>query len=182
MKRTIIWLIATTLIISCKKDKQPKDNEAWPQRWVLVVDNNDPLFYKMLMRVGSTILRSDQAKENFNAATMAGIHECEWLVQLRGNGVISLQLAKDTATYLLGVQNPLTNEYMLTPGIRRDYNQQWLFRFHSMQNVNDRKTVALESVEYPGYYFSNTGPIGTGNGVKLEQHDKPQDAKWFIRF
>lgn len=178
---TAVNVLLLLSLAHCKKNNNTTAYavEEWPQNWVLVIDRNDPLFYKVLTADGVPVLRSDVGKDNFNAAQYAVSHSCKWIAELRGDpgsGRVSLKLANDTTLYMTGVVNRLATEYMLvvtttpytTPG-----NTEWLFKMNRLSSVNGKKRITLESVAYPGYFVSNEPPLGTGNGIKLLSDPEP---------
>ena len=171
-KIALITILTPLLFLCCKKDK-PKIylTEQFPQNWILVIDNEDPVFIKYIQRVGNTLLRSDIGRDDFTPNLVSVSHECEWIVtqrqQLNGRATYSFQLVKDTGTYMMTGVNRLATEYMLHPGTRPDNNIEWLFHIHRMKNTNGQRTITLESAAYPGNFLANEGPVGTGNGIRL---------------
>lgn len=184
--KKILFLSALipALFWCCKKDKPTVYAiREYPVNYILVIDDEDPVFIKYVQRVGNTILRSDIGRHDFHPNTLPASKECDWIVNLRGqvNGrsTFSFQLANDTGTYMMAVENRLASEYYIHPGSRVEGNKEWLFHIHDMKDRHGQRTIVLESAAYPGYFLSNQGPLGTGNGIRLLE-GKPENAKQFL--
>ncbi|MCO5241511.1 MAG: hypothetical protein M9904_15795 [Chitinophagaceae bacterium] len=188
MKSFFISLIATLLITGCSKKKETGAllSESFPQKVIMVIEKpNDDLFYDYLTAPGSVVRRAavdktDEAVKYLFNSTHAP--ECVWIANLEGN-LIYFQLAAASNTYLQVAPNRLSDEYMLRASAKNN-DQSHLFRRHHIAFQNGIRIVALESVMYPGYFFSREGVVGENNAVKLVEKADPKQAtkvRWYGR-
>ena len=188
MKALLISLIAALILTCCSKKKDPTAyySESFPQKVILVMeDPSDDLFYDYFTAPGSIVRRAEVEKNDeavkylFNSSHAP---ECVWIAHLEGN-LIYLQLADAPNTYLQVAPNRLSDEYVLTASAKNN-DQSHLFKRHHIALQNGVVIATLESVMYPGYFFSREGVVGESNAIKLVQKSDPESAtkvRWYGR-
>jgi hypothetical protein len=197
MKPTILSLCILTLVISsCKKDKAdgvaPALLEHYPQTWLLTIDES-PTKYTHLELAGNYMKRSTIDK-SYNLITLAKERFCSFIVttdltEFTNKVCFKMQFEYQKNRWLFAGLSPNKQEAHLytTQGsseISDPGGDGYKFFVHDRGKVNGVRTVALESVDKPGYYISNQqpGPEYSPTQVLLTKETSPDKATaWFCR-
>lgn len=172
MKTTILSLCILSLLISCKKSKDSNDPgqqpllEHYPQTWLLTHDET-PDKYTHLELAGNNMKRS-QIEKTYNLITLAKERDCSFIVSLdrtefTDKVCFKIQFENQKKRWLFA--GPSSNKQEVHLGTTMGNSETsdpggdgYKFFVHDLPKVNGVKTVALESVDQPGYYISTASP------------------------
>jgi hypothetical protein len=172
MKTTILSLCILSLLISCKKSKDSNDPgqqtllEHYPQTWLLTYDGS-PDKYTHLELYGNNMKRSEIEK-TYNLVTLAKERFCSFIVsetrtEFTDKLCFKIQFENQKNRWLFA--GPSTNKQEVPLGTTAGGSESsdpggdgYHFFVHDLAKVNGVKTVAIESVDQPGYYISNASP------------------------
>lgn len=189
MKKAILFPCIICLFISCKKNNAVPDPsllEHYPQTWILMVDEA-PDKYVYLRTNGANMFRKSVDK-SYSLTQLAIDEDCEFEInQSRsetetGSKVcFTIRLDKDKTKWVFAGLSPNKQEKHLGTSNfsgNGDPGDNYKFFIHDMPKENGVRTVALESVYYPGYYISSSPPgfNYAQNQVTLQQATSPDKA------
>jgi hypothetical protein len=192
MKTTILSLCILSLLISCKKSNQSNDpgqdpvSESYPQIWLLTYDGSVDK-YTHLELAGNSMKRSEIEK-TYNLITLAKERYCSFIVsedrtEFTHKLCFKIQFENQKKRWLFAgpSSNKLEVHLSTTSGsseISDPGGDGYKFFVHNLPKVNGVKTVAIESVDQPGYYISVATP-GQGYSptqVVLTKETGPEKA------
>lgn len=183
-------IMVVVLFADCSKKDSPNAylTEQFPQRVILVIDNeNDPAFYDYLTAASAVVRRAKVEKKDESVEALynsSHAPECVWIAHLQGNAIY-FQLESDTSRYLKSVANGVNNtEYMLWASAGKGNSSEYLFDRHSIKRENGVNITTMESIFYPDHYFSHEGVVTEGNAVKLNTSSNAESAvkvRWYTR-
>jgi hypothetical protein len=186
MKKMPLFIVTILLITACSKKNNGPDQallENYPQTWILTYDEV-PGKYTFLKTNGAVMYRDD-VETSYSLTQMAIDEECEFEVntsRTEDGGKICYTLRLDKNKKIWCGAGPSSNQQEIQMFALNtsstDPGDGYKFFIHKMPDVNGVKTVALESVQYPGYYVSHT-PLGwqfAQNLVSLQKADSPEKA------
>ena len=198
MKTTILSLCILILLSSCKKSKDSNDPgqqpglEHYPQTWLLTYDGS-PDKYTILELAGNNMKRSEIEK-TYNLVTLAKEKYCSFIVsetrtEFTNKICFKIQFENQKNRWLFAGPSSNKQEVHLgtTAGgseISDPGGDGYHFFIHDFPKVNGVKTVALESVDQPGYYISTASPglNYSPTQVVLSKESSPDKAtKWQCR-
>ena len=198
MKTTILSLCILILLSSCKKSKdsngtgQQPVSEHYPQTWLLTYDGSADK-YTILELAGNSMKRSEIEK-TYNLITLAKERYCSFIVsqdktEFTNKDCFKIQFENQKKRWLFAGQSSNKQEVHLstTAGsseISDPGGDGYKFFVHDFPKVNGVKTVALESVDQPGYYLSTASPglNYSPTQVVLTKETSPEKAtKWQCR-
>lgn len=173
MKKVMLSFLVVSLFISCKKNTgtnngnpAPSALEHYPQKWLLTHDAS-PDKYTYLEVAGNNMKRSEVLK-SYSLIQLALDDLCEFHVELArseyGNKIChTLQLDRQRKRWLFAALSTNKQEVHLgskssNSDVTDPGGDGYKFFIHNFAKVNGVKTVAIESVDQPGYYLSTSGP------------------------
>lgn len=188
MKYKLLFTLCTLLILSCNKKNNGANPglEHWPQQWIFTIDETVDKYTFIQLQANNT--KRSQVLKTYSLIQLAQDEECEFKVDLSrdeaGKVCYTIQLDKNKKRWLfagnssngqevhLGVSNG--NSELTPPGDSDNYK----FIIHKTADVNGVTTVAIESVEKPGYYISSSPPglNYSPTQVVLTKADSPDKA------
>lgn len=187
MKKAFLIICMISFFISCKKsDTNPPLEEPYPHQWIFTADASADK-YVHLELAGNNMKRSEVLK-TYSLAQLTLDRYCEFnvaesLTEFTNEKCYTIQFERQRKRWLFAgnssngqevhLGTTMTNSETADPG-----GDGYKFFIHDMPKVNGVRTVAIESVEKPGYYIS-TFPPGfnySPTQVTLTQHSSPQSA------
>jgi hypothetical protein len=187
MKRVLLFLIVSIFCFSCKKNKvvQPL-LEHYPQSWIFTIDySNDEYLY---FYTKPNNMYTDNIQKSYSLAELEKDVDCRFYLNLTrgadGKQYVSIQLDNDKHRWLFAHES--TNRQEKHMGVSSmgseinldndEYN--YMFKIHKIEHSSGVKTIAIESVAYPGYFISSAPPgfNYAQNQLTLEQANGPEDA------
>ena len=186
MKKTIFFLCI--LFLSCKKNNTDTVllEVPYPHQWIFTADASADK-YVHLELAGNNMKRSEILK-SYSLSQLTLDRFCEFNVaesktEYTNKLCYTIQFERQRKRWLFAglssngqevhLGTTSTNSETADPG-----GDGYKFFIHEMPRVNNVRTVAIESVEKPGYYVS-TSPPGfnySPTQVTLTQHSSPQSA------
>lgn len=198
MKTTILSLCILILLGSCKKSKDSDDpgpqivSEHYPQTWLLTYDGSADK-YTILELAGNNMKRSEVEK-TYNLITLAKERHCSFIVsttltEFTNKICWKMQFENQKNRWLFAGPSSNKQEVHLgTTGggseISDPGGDGYHFFIHDFPKVNGVKTVAIESVDQPGYFISTASPglNYSPTQVVLSKESSPDKAtKWQCR-
>lgn len=190
MKHKLFFLLGFFFFISCKKNSPDQALlENWPQEWILTADSS-PDTYTYLELAGNSMKRSEIAK-SYSLVQLAEDNYCEFIVsqalsEYGNKPCFKFQFKREKKRWLFAGLSSNGQEVHLrtTPGSSESEDpggDGYKFFIHDMPKVNGVKTVAIESVDKPGYYLSTAAPgfNYSVTQVVLTQEINPEAATRF---
>ena len=188
MKKTALVIITLSLIISCKKKGiDPVLLEVpYPHQWIFTVDLA-PDKYIHLELAGNNMKRSE-ILNSYSLSQLTLDRFCEFNVaesktEFTNKLCYTIQFERQRKRWLFAGNSSNGQEVHLgTTGGGSETEDPggdgYRFFIHEMPKVNGVRTVAIESVDKPGYYISTTPPgfNYSQTQVTLTQHSNPQSA------
>jgi hypothetical protein len=172
MKTTILSLCILSLFISCKKSNHSNDpgqdplSESYPQIWLLTYDGS-PDKYTHLELAGNNMKRSEIEK-TYNLITLAKERYCSFIVsqdrtEFTHELCFKIQFENQKKRWLFAGPSSNKQEVHLSTTAGSSETSDpggdgYKFFVHNLAKVNGVKTVAIESVDQPGYYISTASP------------------------
>jgi hypothetical protein len=190
MKHKLLLLLGFFFFISCKKNSVTQPLlENWPQEWILTFDSS-PDTYTYLELAGNSMKRSQIAK-SYSLIQLAEDDYCEFIVSTAlseyGNKpCFKFQFKRQKNRWLFAGPSSNGQEVHLSTTAGGSETEDpggdgYKFFIHDMPRVNGVKTVAIESVDKPGYYISVATPgfNYSPTQVVLTQETNPEQATRF---
>ena len=190
MKHKLLFVLSLFLLFSCKKNSVTQPLlENWPQEWILTHDSS-PDTYTYLELAGNSMKRSEIAK-SYSLIQLAEDNYCEFIVsqalsEYGNKPCFKFQFKREKKRWLFAGLSSNGQEVHLrtTAGsseIEDPGGDGYKFFIHDMPKVNGVKTVAIESVDKPGYYISVATPglNYSPTQVVLTQENSPEQATRF---
>lgn len=169
MKKTLYSLCLLSLLFSCKKNSHADipqiQEETFPQDWLLIADVSVDK-YTYLELAGNSMKRSEIEK-SYSLAKLAEESYCKFHIaqsttEFTHQKCITIQFDRQRKRWLFAGKSSNGQEIHLstTAGseIEDPGGDGYKFFMHLRARVNGVKTVALESVDQPGYYISTASP------------------------
>ncbi|HSN62369.1 MAG TPA: hypothetical protein VLR49_15635 [Ferruginibacter sp.] len=193
MKKAIQLLCFFSLIISCKKNSNQVLSEVpYPHQWIFTADASADK-YVHLELAGNNMKRSEVLK-SYSLSQLTLDRFCEFNVaesktEYTNELCYTIQFERQRKRWLFA--GPSSNQQEVHLGTTSSNSEfqdpggdNYKFFIHEMPKVNGVRTIAIESVEKPGYYIS-TSPPGfnySPTQVVLKQESSPDAAtKWQCR-
>jgi hypothetical protein len=195
MKKAILFFCIVSLFISCKKTNgiDPALLEVpYPHQWIFTADASADK-YVHLEQAGNNMKRSEILK-SYSLSQLTLDRYCEFNVaesktEFTNKLCYTIQFERQRKRWLFAglssngqevhLSTTLSNSETADPG-----GDGYRFFIHEMPRVNDVRTVAIESVDNPGYYISTASPgfNYSPTQVVLTKETSPQSAtKWQCR-
>ncbi len=187
MKTATLFFVITLFFLSCKKNStNPPFELPYPHQWIFTADASADK-YVHLELAGNNMKRSEILK-SYSLAQLTLDRYCEFnvaesLTEFTNEKCYTIQFEKQRKRWLFAgnssngqevhLGTTMTNSETADPG-----GDGYKFFIHEMPKVNGVRTVAIESVDKPGYYIS-TSPPGfsySQTQVTLTEHSNPQSA------
>jgi hypothetical protein len=196
MKKTVFFLCIIPLFISCKKSNSidPSLLEVpYPHQWIFTADASADK-YVHLELFGNNMKRTEILK-SYPLSQLTLDRFCEFNVaesktEFTNKLCYTIQFERQRKRWLFAGLSSNTQEVHLATTLGRSETEDpggdgYRFFIHEMPRVNDVRTVAIESVDKPGYYIS-TSPPGfnySPTQVTLQKADSPEkaDTRWQCR-
>ncbi len=194
MKRIATISLLLFVFVSCKKNKT--DNALlevpYPHQWIFTVDASADKYFH-LEGFSSNVRRSEILKSYpFSQLTLERFCEfnvAESRTEYTNKLCYTIQVERERRIWLFAglssngqevhMRATRSSSETVDPG-----GDGYKFFIHEMPRVNNVRTVAIESVDKPGYYIS-TSPPGfnySPTQATLTKHSNPQSAtKWQCR-
>ncbi|MBL7741279.1 MAG: hypothetical protein JNK14_18795 [Chitinophagaceae bacterium] len=190
MKYRFLLFASCLFLISCKKDSTVQPLlEHWPQNWILTTDASADK-YTYLELSGNSMKRSEVLK-SYSLTQLALDNYCEFIVSLARTEYTNeicykIQFERERKRWLFAGLSSNGQEVHLRTTLGNSETEDpggdgYKFFIHDMPKVNGVKTVAIESVDKPGYYISTASPglNYSPTQVVLTQHSNPDAATRF---
>lgn len=185
MKKMPLVIVTLFFISACKKNSGPDPAliEHYPQTWILTVDEA-PDKYVFLKTNGSVMYR-DHVLRSYSLTQLAIDEKCEWEVntsrtEFDNKICYTIRLENNKKIWCGAAKSSDKQEIHMVAlnTTSTDPGDGYKFFIHKMPDVNGVKTVAIESVEFPGYYVSIASPGSqfAQNLVTLQQASDPNKA------
>jgi hypothetical protein len=188
MKKITLVLCLFSFFISCKKNTTdtPLLEVPYPHQWIFTVDASADK-YVHLELAGNNMKRSEILK-SYSLSQLTLERFCEFNVaesktEFTNKLCYTIQFERQRKRWLFAGLS--TNKQEVHLGTTSGGSETedpggdgYRFFIHEMPRVNGVRTVAIESVDKPGYYIS-TSPPGfnySPTQVTLTQHSNPQSA------
>lgn len=186
MKHFILFAGLVLALSSCKKSNtEPELEEPYPHQWIFTMDAS-PDKYVYLELAGNNMKRSEVLKSQSLAQLTLGSY-CEFNVaksktEFTNEDCVTIQFERQRSRWLFaGPSSNLQEVHLSTTGgseFDDPGGDGYRFFIHEMPKVDGVRTVAIESVDKPGYYISNSPPgfNYSQTQVTLTQHTSPASA------
>jgi hypothetical protein len=195
MKKTTLIIITFLLFISCKKNNPDLKGyiSLFPGEWIFTADASADK-YVHLELAGNNMKRSEILK-SYSLSQLTLDRFCEFnvrksITEFTKEPCYTIQFERQRKRWLFAGLSSNGQEVHLgtTSGGSETEDpggDGYRFFIYEMPRVNGVPTVAIESVEKPGYYIS-TSPPGfnyAGTQVTLQKADSPEkaDTRWQCR-
>lgn len=187
MKKTTLYLCMLLLFVSCKKSTDTTPLETpYPHQWIFTVDASADKYIHLEL-AGNNMKRSEVLK-TYSLSQLTLDKYCEFNVaesrtEFTNELCYTIQFEHQRKRWLFAglssnaqevhLSTTYTNSETADPG-----GDGYKFFIHDMPKVNGVRTVAIESVDKPGYYISTSPPGSTYSAtqVTLVQHSNPGSA------
>jgi hypothetical protein len=188
MKKTALHVCILLLFISCKKSSTTPAllETPYPHQWIFTADASADK-YVHLELAGNNMKRSEILK-SYSLSQLTLDRYCEFNVaksktEFTNEDCFTIQFERQRSRWLFAGLSPNRQEVHLgtTSGGSETEDpggDGYRFFIHEMPRVNDVRTVAIESVDKPGYYISTSppGPEYSPTQVVLTQENSPEAA------
>jgi hypothetical protein len=196
MKKTIFFLCIIPLFISCKKNNStdpPLLEVPYPHQWIFTADGSADK-YVHLELFGNNMKRTEILK-SYPLSQLTLDRYCEFNVaesrtEFTNKLCYTIQFERQRKRWLFAGKSSNGQEVHLgtTSGGSETEDpggDGYKFFIHEMPRVNGVRTVAIESVDKPGYYISTTPPGFNYSATQatLQKADSPEkaDTRWQCR-
>jgi hypothetical protein len=187
MKQIILCAFVATLFISCKKNNTNLlgNTSLYPAQWIFTADASADK-YVHLELAGNNMKRSEILK-SYSLKQLTLDRFCEFNVaksktEFTNEDCYTIQFERQRSRWLFAGNSSNGQEVHLGTTSGSEFEDPggdgYKFFIHEMPKVDGVRTVAIESVDKPGYYIS-TAPPGfnySATQVTLKQHPSPQSA------
>ncbi|MBI5858999.1 MAG: hypothetical protein HZB42_15305 [Sphingobacteriales bacterium] len=189
MKKIITSLCVIFFFVSCKKnngDDTALLETPYPHQWIFTADASADK-YVHLELIGNNMKRSEILK-SYSLSQLTLERFCEFNVaesrtEFTNELCYTIQFERQRKRWLFAGNSSNGQEVHLSTTLGGSETADpggdgYKFFIHEMPKVDGVRTVAIESVEKPGYYIS-TSPPGfnySPTQVTLTQHSNPQSA------
>lgn len=188
MKKTILIIGMLSFFISCEKSStDPALLEVpYPHQWIFTVDASADK-YVHLELAGNNMKRSEILKsyplKDLTLERFCEFNVAESKTEFTNKLCYTIQFERQRKRWLFAGKSSNGQEVHLGTTLSGSETEDpggdgYRFFIHEMPKVNGVRTVAIESVDKPGYYIS-TSPPGfnySATQVTLTQHSSPQSA------
>jgi hypothetical protein len=185
MKKIILVLCVFSVFISCKKNSTnpPLLEVPYPHQWIFTADAS-PDKYVHLDLFGNNTMRKEVPKSyslsQLTLETFCEFNVAEARTEYTNELCYTIQFEKQRWRWLIATNSSNLQEVHLgtTAGSSETEDpggDGYKFFIHEMPKVNGVRTVAIESVDKPGYYIS-TSPPGFNYGAKQVTLTKHSNA------
>ena len=188
MKKVFALLFVICLFLSCAKKNDgglQGISINFPHASIFTIDNGTDWIY---LRIGSNVILRDPVSKTYNMNDLAREKDCKFEVRL-GNTInsrqsysfhlitdpnIRMRVRKTASVYgteelYLGIHESST-----APS-----DDSWKFFLQFESDVDGKKRARIESVQYPGFFLTNSGHTLNGKGVQLKT-ENDQRAALFV--
>ncbi len=193
MKNIFLLFCLVLFVVSCKKNSDQVLLEVpYPHQWIFTADASADK-YVHLELAGNNMKRSEILK-SYSLSQLTLDRFCEFNVaesktEFTNKLCYTIQFERQRRRWLFAGNSSNGQEVHLSTTLGSSEfadpgGDGYRFFIHEMPKVNGVRTVAIESVDKPGYYIS-TAPPGfnfSPTQVTLKQHPSPQSApSWQCR-
>jgi hypothetical protein len=185
MKKMPLVVAILFFITACKKNNVPDPAliEHYPQTWILTVDEAPDKY--VFLKTNGAVMYRDNILRSYSLTQLAIDEECEWEVntsrtEFSNEVCFTIRLEKNKKIWCGAAPSSDKQEKHMVAlnTTSTDPGDGYKFFIHKLPDVNGVKTVAIESVEYPGYYVSIASPGSqfAQNLVTLQEASSPGKA------
>jgi hypothetical protein len=194
MKKAAFQICILVLLISCKKSNttSPLLEKPYPHQWIFTVDASTDKYIHLEL-AGNNMKRS-QILKSYSLSQLTLERFCEFNVaesktEFTNELCYTIQFERERKRWLFAGSSSNRQEVHLSTTLGASEfvdpgGDGYRFFIHEMPRVDDVRTVAIESVDKPGYYIS-TSPPGfnySPTQVVLTKETSPQAAtRWQCR-
>jgi hypothetical protein len=185
MKIMTLVAITTLLVTSCSKSNgtDPALLENYPQTWILTVDQAPDEY--VFLKTNTAVMYRDDIPRSYSLTQLAEDEECEFEIntsrtEYSNEICYTIRLDKNKKIWCGAAPSSNKQEIHMVAlnTTSTDPGDGYKWFIHKLPDVNGVKTVAIESVEYPGFYVSISSPGSqfAQNLVTLQEADSPEKA------
>lgn len=184
MKLIIPFLLLLS-ICACDDDTPTQIGleDVFPAEWIFTVDDLPDNYY--FIKTNKATTYRGHVSASYSLADLAEEQDCNFYVSesktFDGRYSVTIQLEKDRKYWLhVGLSSNKQEKFLYASnrtGIDDDEDEyRWIV--HKMPDVNDVRTVTIESASLPGWYISDSppGPGFAATQVTLQQSSSPEGA------
>lgn len=167
MKSKLLFLGICIVFLGCKKNKVVDEPllENYPQSWIFTYDySNDEYLY---FYTKPNNMYTDRVLKSYSLMSLQEDVDCKFYLNLTrgadGKQYISIQLDNNKERWVYAHES--TNRQEKHMGISKrglsdldNDEYEYMFIIHKIEHSSGVKTVAIESVAYPGYFISASPP------------------------
>mgnify|MGYP003487890606 CR=1 FL=1 len=176
MKSVIIFCSVCIFCFGCKKNKvvQPL-LENYPQSWIFTIDNSNDEYLYFYTKPNN--MYTDNIQKSYSLTELEKDVDCRFYLNLTrgadGKQYVSIQLDNDKHRWLFAGES--TNRQEKHMGISSMGSE---INLDNDEYSSGVKTVAIESVAYPGYFISSAPPgfNYAKNQLTLQKESGPENA------
>lgn len=187
MKRVPLILIVCVFCFSCKKNKIEQSLlENYPQKWIFTTDyfSNEYLYFY----TKPNNMYTDKVPKSYSLLELEKDVDCRFYLNLTrgadGKQYVSIQLDNNKKRWVFAGESPNRQEKHMGISSRSseidldDDEYGYMFIIHNIKHSSGVKTVAIESVAFPGYFISSEPPgfNYAANQLTLQKERGPEDA------
>ncbi len=186
MKRVIILCGICIFCFACKKNNVDQPLlENYPQKWIFTVDySNDEYLY---FYTKPNNMYTDRIQKSYSLSELEKDVDCRFFLNLTrgadGKQYVSIQLDNNKERWVFAGESPNRQEKHLGISSRGltdldNDEYEYMFIIHNIKYTSGVKTVAIESVAYPGYFISSAPPgfNYAANQLTLQEDNGPENA------
>jgi len=188
MKRILSLLCLFIVCFGCKKNNDTSQAllEHYPQSWVFTIDYTASEYLYFYTKPNN--MYTDNVPKSYSLLELGQDVDCKFFLNLTrgadGEQYISIQVDNDKHRWVHAHESTNLEEKHMGISYREseinldndEYN--YMFKVHNIDHSSGVKTVAIESVAYPGYFISSAPPgfNYAQNQLTLEQASGPENA------
>ena len=187
MKSVIIFCSVCIFCFGCKKNKvvQPL-LENYPQSWIFTIDNSNDEYLYFYTKPNN--MYTDNIQKSYSLTELEKDVDCRFYLNLTrgadGKQYVSIQLENNKHKWLFaGESSNRQEKHMGISSMGSEINldndeYNYMFKIHKIEHSSGVKTVAIESVAYPGYFISSAPPgfNYAKNQLTLQKESGPENA------